>query len=634
MTDAMESTLAAAARMAGGAADAPVADPWALAAALTSPKPAVLVATVGLPDSAAGVPEGWIVLCPADAVETEKVLRLGEGLASRHGRRVLVAVSDVPAPRVTAPSDVIDVGWPNVYRTGGDVTLVSTGPALHIACEAARQMEEAGLAVGVMQLPALRPHAAAGLAEIVRSARALVFIAGHPLASASGLPAALADAAAAAGTAFTLAARPTVPAIVAAAGELVSSGLARSSQGDAMIGRPRFSQRIGRLGTENAFEVLAEVNRLRAQGRDIISFAIGEPDFPSPSNVKRAGMRAIEEDKTHYSESAGIPPLRQAIADYICRTRGVAVGPENVVVTPGAKPIMFNTMASVVDPGDEVIYPNPGFPIYESLIDFLGARSVPLPLREELGFNFDPDELRRLVTSKTRLVILNTPQNPTGGVLSEESLRVVADVAQERGLWVLADEVYSQMVYDGAFASVAALPGMLERTIILDGFSKTYAMTGWRLGFGVMPAALALLEARLETNLNSCTATFTQWAGAEALAGDQSESRAMIAEFARRRKLIVDRLNAIPGFSCQLPGGAFYVFPNVTEACRMVGAADSKEFQTRLLHEANVAVLPRSAFGRRPKDERGEYVRFSYASSTEMIEKGLARIREFMEKAR
>jgi len=398
------------------------------------------------------------------------------------------------------------------------------------------------------------------------------------------------------------------------------------------MGRARFAERMNRLGTENAFEVLAVVNRLRAEGRDIVSFAIGEPDFPSPSNIKRAGMRAIEEDKTHYGESAGLKQLREAIAAHIRKTRRIDVGPQNVVVTPGAKPILFNTIMATVNPGDEVMYPNPGFPIYESLIDWVGATSVALPLRESLDFNFDPDEFRRLVTPKTRLIILNTPQNPTGGVLTKATLEAVAEVAQERDIWVLADEVYSQMVYDGEFVSVASMPGMAERTVILDGFSKTYSMTGWRLGYGVMPADLATWEARIETNLNSCTATFTQWAGLEALTGPQDESQAMIAEFRRRRSLIVDGLNAIPGFSCKMPAGAFYVFPNVTEACRLLGMKDAKTFQEHLLFEGNVAVLPRTAFGRPGPREEGEYVRFSYASAAPVIEEGLGRIRRVLEK--
>jgi aspartate/methionine/tyrosine aminotransferase len=454
------------------------------------------------------------------------------------------------------------------------------------------------------------------LRRVVPFGRPVVFAVGHPLARGvfEHLSAEIPN---------SLVIDPTVSAMLAA----LLKGI---GPGTESIAKPRFAQRMSRLGTENAFEVLAVVNRLRAEGRDIVSFAIGEPDFPSPANVKRAGSRAIEENKTHYGESAGLRELREAVAGYVRRTRHIEVEPDNVVVTPGAKPILFNTIMSVVNPGDEVIYPNPGFPIYESLIDFVGAKGVPLPLWESLDFNFDPDEFRRRVTPKTRLIILNTPQNPTGGILTSDALKVVADVAQEHDIWVLSDEVYSQMVYDGEFTSIATIPGMSERTVVLDGFSKTYSMTGWRLGFGVMPVALARQQARIETNLNSCTATFTQWAGVEALNGSQEESLAMIAEFRRRRSIIVDGLNGIPGFSCRMPAGAFYAFPNVTEACKMLGLADSKALQEHLLFQGNVAALPRTSFGRRNTGETDEYLRFSYATSAALIDQGLERIRKVM----
>ena len=278
------------------------------------------------------------------------------------------------------------------------------------------------------------------------------------------------------------------------------------------------------LGTETAFEVLAEVRALEAQGRDIISFAIGEPDFSTPEHIKQAAIAAIERNETHYSPSAGIMPLRQTIAEYISRTRGISAKPENVVVTPGAKPIIFYTILACVNPGDEVIYPNPGFPIYESVINFVGAKAIPAPLLESRQFRFDLDDLRAKITDRTKLIILNSPHNPTGGMLSKEDLEVVAEIARERDIWVLSDEVYSRMVFDGEFRSIASLPGMQDRTVILDGFSKTYAMTGWRLGYGVMPESLAVDVARLVTNVESCTATFTQYAGIEALTGSQDPS--------------------------------------------------------------------------------------------------------------
>ncbi|HQD40187.1 MAG: pyridoxal phosphate-dependent aminotransferase [Firmicutes bacterium] len=394
----------------------------------------------------------------------------------------------------------------------------------------------------------------------------------------------------------------------------------------------RLAQRVNRLGTETAFEVLATVKQLEAEGRSIISFAIGEPDFDTPQNIKDAGCRAIQNNETHYGPSAGIMPLREAIAKYISETRNISVKPEHVVVTPGAKPIIFHGILACVDPGDEVIYPNPGFPIYESMINFVGAKPVPLPLVEEKNFSFDVQQLRSLVTEKTKMIIINSPQNPTGGVLSKEDLEAVAELAIEHDLWVISDEIYSRLVFDGEFRSITAIPGMQERTIIIDGFSKTYAMTGWRLGYGVMNEKLAETVARLETNSESCTATFTQWAGIEALTGPQDRAEAMAAEFRRRRDLIVEGLNQIEGITCCKPGGAFYVYPNVTGACKRLGLADSREFQRYLLYEAGVAVLARTCFGKRNQGEDQEYVRLSYATSTEQIQEGLARIKKAVER--
>lgn len=393
----------------------------------------------------------------------------------------------------------------------------------------------------------------------------------------------------------------------------------------------RKADRMANLGTETAFEVLAEVKRLEAQGKDIVSFAIGEPDFATPENIKEAGIAAIRADETHYGPSAGLMQLREAVAEYISETRGIPVDPEEVVITPGAKPIIFFTILATVNPGDEVLFPSPGFPIYESVIRFVGGRPVPLPLLEEKGFEFDVEQMRSLVTPRTKLIILNSPHNPTGGMLSPEALEAVAEIALEYDLWVLSDEVYSRIVFSGEFASIASIPDMKERTILLDGFSKTYAMTGWRLGYGVMNRDLAVDIARLETNSESCTATFTQLAGVEALRGPQDATRAMVEKFRHRRDLIVRGLNSIKGISCLTPKGAFYVFPNVTQACRNLGLKDAKALQQKLLYEAGVAVLPRTSFGQRLPDEKEEYIRLSYATSEAQIEEGLERMRRLLE---
>ncbi|NMB46179.1 MAG: pyridoxal phosphate-dependent aminotransferase [Firmicutes bacterium] len=393
----------------------------------------------------------------------------------------------------------------------------------------------------------------------------------------------------------------------------------------------KIAHRMSSLGTETAFEVLAEVKELEAQGRDIVSFAIGEPDFATPENIKQAGIDAIRAGETHYGPSAGRIELREAIAEYISRTRRIPVTPDQVVVTPGAKPIIFFTILATINAGDEAIYPTPGFPIYESVIRFIGGNPIPLPLLEEKGFEFDVDYLRSLITPRTRLIILNSPHNPTGGVLSPSTLEAVAEIALENDLWVLSDEVYSRIIFDGEFFSITSIPGMQERTILLDGFSKTYAMTGWRLGYGVMNPEMAVHIARLETNSESCTATFTQLAGVEALQGPQDATELMVEQFRRRRDLIVEGLNSIAGVSCLLPQGAFYVFPNVTEACRTLGLADAKALQQKLLHEAGVAVLPRTSFGRKLPGEREEYLRLSYATSEALIEQGVERMRKWIE---
>jgi aspartate aminotransferase len=379
----------------------------------------------------------------------------------------------------------------------------------------------------------------------------------------------------------------------------------------------KLAEAMSRLGTETAFEVLARARALEAQGKEIIHLEIGEPDFDTPSNIIEAAGTALMEGATHYCPSAGIPELRQATADYTAETRGVKVTPEQVVVTPGAKPIMFFSILALVEEGDEVLYPNPGFPIYESMINFVGAKPVPLVLEEKRGFRFDVAELREKVTPRTKLIIINTPQNPTGGVLTRGDLEEIADVAREHDLVVLSDEVYERILYEGEHVSFLSMPDVQDRTILLNGFSKTYAMTGWRLGYGVMPEELAVHITRLMTNSNSCTATFTQWAGVEALEGPQDASYKMVEEFRRRRDVIVPGLNAIEGIRCAMPKGAFYAFPNVEGT----GMTD-KDFANYLMEKAGVAVLAGSSFG---KYGNG-FIRVSYANSIENLEKALANI--------
>jgi len=374
---------------------------------------------------------------------------------------------------------------------------------------------------------------------------------------------------------------------------------------------------MSRLGTETAFVVLARAKALEAKGRDIVHLEIGEPDFDTPANIVAKGVEALQGGETHYGPAAGKPEVRQVFADYIAGDRGIDVGPQNIVITPGGKPIMYFVMTALVNEGDEVIYPNPGFPIYESVINFLGAKAVPLPLTEDKDFSFDVADLAGLVSDKTKLLIINSPHNPTGGVLSAADLDGIAKLAVAHDFWVLSDEIYSKIIYEGSHESISTRPGMLERTIILDGHSKTYAMTGWRLGYGVMPADLAEAVAKLQTNCNSCTASFTQIAGAEALTGPQDGAEAMVAEFKVRRDLLVEGLNAIPGIGCKRPRGAFYVFPNVGGLGRK-----SSEIESLLLDEYGVAALSGTAFG-----AYGEgYLRFSYANSQAQIRKALERI--------
>ena len=384
----------------------------------------------------------------------------------------------------------------------------------------------------------------------------------------------------------------------------------------------QLAKRMQRLGTETAFEVLARAKALEAKGRSVVHLEIGEPDFDTPRNIVDAGVKALQEGATHYGPSAGLPQAREAFAEHFSRDRGVQVTPEQFVITPGAKPILYFVITALVDEGAEVVYPNPGFPIYESVIDFVGGKAVPLPLREENDFRIDHDELRSLTNSNTRLIIINSPGNPTGGVLTMEDLEVVAEVAKKNDAWVLADEIYSHIVYEGEHRSILEIDGMAERTIVLDGHSKTYAMTGWRLGYGVMPQDLAPAIARLMTNVNSCTASFTQLAGVEALLGDQSGAEAMVKEFQIRRDLLVDALNDIPGLRCKKPGGAFYVFPNVEET-----GAKAEDFARTLLGEYGVASLAGTSFGR----FGAGYLRFSYANSQDNLREAVTRIRRYVD---
>ncbi len=381
----------------------------------------------------------------------------------------------------------------------------------------------------------------------------------------------------------------------------------------------KLATRMSRLGTETAFEVLAKAKALEAQGRDIIHLEIGQPDFATPPNIIDAAVNALHAGHTGYTPANGILPVREAIAEEVSSTRGISVHPDQVVVVPGGKPIMFYVLLALCEAGDEVIYPNPGFPIYESMINFVGATPVPMPLRMNREFSFDPDEFRELISDRTKLIIINSPANPTGGVISSADLAQVAEVALARGIPVLSDEIYSRIIYDGDFASITATPGMEDLTIILDGYSKTYSMTGWRAGYGVMPVELAQQMTKLMVNSNSCTAAFTQMAGIEALRGPQDAVGDMVAAFRRRRDLIVAGLNDIPGFRCLMPKGAFYSFPNIEGTGK-----SSRELADLLLYEAGVAVLAGTSFG-----AYGEgFLRLSYANSEENISRALARIRE------
>ncbi|MFQ6064584.1 MAG: pyridoxal phosphate-dependent aminotransferase [Candidatus Bathyarchaeia archaeon] len=386
-----------------------------------------------------------------------------------------------------------------------------------------------------------------------------------------------------------------------------------------------FAKRMESLGTETAFEVLAKAKALERQGKEIVHLEIGEPDFDTPKNIKEAAVKALYAGYTHYVPAAGIPELRETVAEHISKTRNIDVDSEEVVVTPGAKPIMFFSILALINPGDEVLNMNPGFPIYESVINFVGAKQVLIPLKEENDFRFDPEYVKEKITEKTRLIVLNSPENPTGGVLTRGDLKAVAEcIADRNDVFVISDEVYSRILYEGKHESIASLPGMKEKTILLDGFSKTYAMTGWRLGYGVMRKDLAQKVTQLMINSNSCTCAFVQKAGVEALKGPQDEPARMVAEFKKRREVIVSGLNKIEGITCRKPRGAFYVFPNITGT-----GMNCRELSDYLLNNAGVAVLSGTAFG-----QYGEgYLRLSFANSVENIEKALNRMAEALEKS-
>ena len=379
----------------------------------------------------------------------------------------------------------------------------------------------------------------------------------------------------------------------------------------------KFADRIHRLGTEGAFETLARARALEALGKEIIHLEIGEPDFDTPSNISEAAIKALRDGHTHYGPSAGLPIARKAVADYFAETRGISVGPENAVIMPGVKPVIFNAMMAIVEAGDEVIVPDPGYPIYQSLTNFLGATPISLHLREKDGFRFLVDELRALVTPKTRVILLNSPANPTGGVLTKADMEAIYELAEKHDLWIITDEIYSKFVYEGEFVSVTSIPGAFKRTVVIDGMSKAWAMTGWRLGFGVMPQQLAEYMAKLAINNFSCTSSFLQYGLIEGLRGPQDEVKRIVAEFKKRREVIVDGLNRIDGITCLKGHGAFYAFANITGT-----GLDSHQVAELLMDKAGVACLAGTAFGK-----FGEgYIRFSYANSIENLEKALSRI--------
>ncbi|MHA1294554.1 MAG: pyridoxal phosphate-dependent aminotransferase [Promethearchaeota archaeon] len=393
-----------------------------------------------------------------------------------------------------------------------------------------------------------------------------------------------------------------------------------------------YSERMKRLGTETAFEVLQRIQGLpEERQRNIISFAIGEPDFNTPEHIKQAAIKAISENYTHYSPSGGIIELRSAVAEFVSETKNIDVNAENIVILPGAKYVVDLAILTCTNPGDEVIYPNPGYPIYESLINVHGCKQISAQLWERENWNYDIDELRNFITDKTKMIIINSPENPTGSVLNQKNLEALAEIALEHDIWILSDEIYSNLVYDNLkYISIAAHPDMLERTIILDGFSKFFAMTGWRLGYAIVNKQLAEHFTRWATNTISCTATFIQKAGVSAMVEDKTPSLVMVKEFERRRDLIYKYLNNIDGISAIKPKGAFYIFANVSGACEKLKLKNSLEFQNYLLEKADVVVLSREYFGKKNPEEQNEYVRFSYCTSYEKIEEGMNRIERLL----
>ncbi len=385
----------------------------------------------------------------------------------------------------------------------------------------------------------------------------------------------------------------------------------------------KFAKRMSILGTETAFEVFAKAKQLEKEGREIIHLEIGEPDFDTPQNIIKAACEALNSGYTHYTPSNGLPIVRETVAKEISISRGVKIDPDEVVMVPGGKPIMFFSIMALIENGDEVIYPNPGFPIYESVINFAGGKPVPIKLKEELNFRMDISELKNLITDKTKMIIINTPQNPTGSCLTEEDIKEIANIVRKKDIFILSDEIYSRIIYDGIkHASILKYEDIKEKIILLDGFSKTYAMTGWRIGFGVMNKTLAQAVTRLMTNSNSCTAAFTQIAAMHALTEPQDDVTKMVSEFKERRNLIVNGLNNIKNISCVMPEGAFYVFPNIKKT-----GHSSKELADLILNKTGVAVLSGTAFG-----SFGEgYIRLSYANSQTNIMKALKKIKKFME---
>ncbi len=385
----------------------------------------------------------------------------------------------------------------------------------------------------------------------------------------------------------------------------------------------KLAERMQRLGTEGAFEVLAKARKLEAQGKHIVHLEIGEPDFATPDHITEAAVAALHQGWTHYTPAGGIPEARVSVAGFVGRRLGVEVAPDEVVLVPGSKNVLHFVLLSLIEPGDEVIYPDPGYPVYSSLINFVGAKQVPIVLREERNFRLDPGELASLVTDRTRMIILNTPQNPTGGVLTKEDVEVVSRLAVERDLYVVADEIYSQITYGFEHASILAEPGMKKRTVLMDGMSKAYAMCGWRLGYGVAPQELAVQMERLMINTSSCAAAFTQMAAIEAFDSPQSEQsvRRMVEEFRRRRDIVVDGLNDMPGVRCQRPEGAFYAFPNIEGT-----GLDERDLAAALLEEAGVAILPGTAFGPAGKG----FIRLAYTQGEEDLRLGLERMSSYL----